>query len=139
MVLEQTDGFEPNKQTPPATTRLGAAGNLFSEVHATSGNITTLDFTNAVVGGVSRNLVARYSQVGDVPASLVGLEITHNLNNSGCQVEVYKGDTVGGRHHEGSGTNAAVTGDYLVEASGLNSLYIYAATALTSVNVVVHG
>ena len=134
MVLEQTDGFEPNKQTPPATTKLGASDNLFSEVHATSGN-----FNNLVVGGTDRPVAARYSQVGDIPSTVVGLEITHNLNNSGCLVSVYKSGGVGGRHHEGSGTNAAVTGDYLVEASGLNSLYIYAAVALPSVNVVVHG
>ncbi len=134
MVLEQTDGFEPNKQTPPATTRLGASDNLFTEIHATSGN-----FNDLVVGGTDRRVVAQYSQVGDVPATVVGLEITHNLNNSGCLVDVYKNGSVGQRHIRGSGTNAAVTGDYLVEASGLNSLYIYAATALTSVNVVVHG
>ncbi len=139
MVLEQTDGIEPNKWPPPATKKMGAAKSVFSELHATSGNITTLDFTNAVVGGTSRTLVARYNQVGDVPGSVVGLEITHNLNNSGCMVDVYANGTVGGRHQEGSGTNAAVVGEYLVEASGLNSLYIYSAVALTSVNVVVHG
>ena len=133
-ILEQTDGFEPNKQTPPATTKLGAAGNLFSEVHATSGN-----FNDLVVGSTDRRVVAQYSQVGDIPSTVVGLEITHNLNNSGCLVSVYKGGSVGGRHHEGSGTNAAVTGDYLVEASGVNSLFIYAGAALSSVNVVVHG
>jgi hypothetical protein len=134
---EQSDGFVPNKQTPPATSKLGASDAKWDEVNATTVSGTTVNA--AALTLLNRNVPAYYSVVGDVPGSVVGLEVAHGLNNSGVIVQVYKDGAGGGRYVEGSGTNAAVTGDYIVEASGLNSVYLYAGEARTSVNIVVIG
>jgi len=39
---EQTDGFEPNLQTPPASVVLGAGSNRFTNVYAASGEFSGL-------------------------------------------------------------------------------------------------
>jgi hypothetical protein len=135
---EQSDGFVPNKQTPPATSKLGASDAKWDEVNATTVSGTTINA--AALTLLNKNVPAYFSVVGDVPAGVVGLEVVHGLNNSGVIVQVYKGGAVGGRYVEGSGTNAAVTGGhYIVEASGANSVYLYAESALASVNVIVIG
>ena len=47
-VQEQTDGFEPNKQTPPASVDLGATANKFSNVHSTSGVFDGIKSDNGI-------------------------------------------------------------------------------------------
>lgn len=131
-VYEQTDGFEPNKQTPPSTTKLGASDNVFSEVHATSGN-----FNNLVVGSTDKSVAGKHVVTGVIPANTNGLLVTHNLANAYPVVQVY--DSSGSGILMGSGAPGSVTGYWTVESSGANTLYLYADVAMTGANIVVIG
>ena len=115
-VFEQTDGFVPNKQTPPATTKIGASDAPFSEVNATTvsgttvnaGALTKLGFT---VPGI-------YSETVDLVVDTAYV-VTHGLNNSNPIVQVY-----------GSGTN-----EQIPFGSGMASPILYAVSG-SSANAV---
>jgi hypothetical protein len=114
------DGLEPDKQTPRTTKYLGKSGNKWDEVHAVSGN-----FTDVTINGES---LRKYTTSGVV--SVAGLAITHNLRNAYPIVQVY--DLNGTGIPQGSGSPGSVTGEYVLESSGVNTLYLYGDDAFSA-------
>jgi hypothetical protein len=125
--LEQTDGFEPNKQTPRTTTKLGESTNLFSEVHATSGS-----FSNLTVNG---NTLNKFTMSGTIDAD--GLAVNHNLGNAYPAVAVYDGG--GSGVSLGSGNAQTTDGRVRVDSSGVNTVYLFAVVSVDPAWVTVIG
>lgn len=100
-VYEQTDGFVPNKQTPPATTKLGASDAKFSEVNATTVSGTTVGAGTALyVAG--RSVPGVYTETVDLAAA-TAYEVTHGLGTTTPVVQVY-GSGTNEQYFPGSGT-----------------------------------
>jgi len=119
---EQTDGFIPNKQTPPSTSTIGTSADKFDEIHVTTLTGTTVSGTTVGAGTaayVGGQAVARYySESVDLPQGQYN--ITHGLNNANPVIQVY-----------GSGTN-----EILPHGSG-NGVTVVAAASGSGVNVAV--
>jgi len=131
-VYEQSDGLVPNKQTPPATSKLGASDALWSEVNATAISGTTVNA--GAVNILGRAAAGYYSETVDLVA-ITAKTVTHNLNNSNPLIMVY-----------GSGTNEVLpmgsgVGTVIESASGstANAVVIVASAAAPGSVVVVIG
>ncbi len=133
-VYEQSDGFVPNTQTPPATTKIGAADALFSEVNATTVSGTTVNA--GTLQKLGRAVPGYYSETVDLVA-LTAKTVNHYLNNSNPMVLVY-----------GSGTNQAIPFGsgaaaspviYAVSGASANAVSLTSTAAVLGAVVVVIG
>lgn len=131
-VYEQSDGFVPNKQTPPATSKLGASDAKFSEVHGTTVSGTTLGATNLYKGGAS--VPSMYTETVNFVAE-TAKTITHSLNNSTPIWMVY-GSGTNELLHAGSGADTVV---YTASGSTANALVLYTTATAPGSTVVIIG
>jgi hypothetical protein len=131
-VYEQSDGFVPNKQTPPATSKLGASDALWGEVNATAvsgttvnaGALTKLGFT---VPGI-------YTETVDLVAA-TAYTVTHGLNNSNPLVQVY-GSGTNEQLGFGSGVATVITA---LSGASANAVHVTVNAAAPGSTVVVIG
>lgn len=131
---EQTDGFVPNKQTPPSTSKVGASDAKFSEVHGTTVSGTTIGAgSNLYVAG--RDVPGKYSESADLSAT--ASTITHGLNNSNPVIQVY-GSGMNQLYPLGSGAPGDI---YVAGASGTsaNAVQVTMSAAAPASIVVVIG
>ena len=91
---EQSDGFIPNKQTPPSTAALGTSSDLWDEVNATAVSGTTVNAGALTL--LNFNVPKYYSATVDFVVD-TAKTVTHGLNNSNPLVMLY-----------GSGTNRVI-------------------------------
>jgi hypothetical protein len=129
---EQTDGFVPNKQTPPATSKIGASDALFSEVNATTVSGTTVNA--GAINKLGRSVPAYYSEVVDLPVDTV-VTVTHNLSNSKPLIQVYASGA-GGVIPFGSGAGTVI---YAASGSSANAVQVTSNAAAPGSTVVVIG
>jgi hypothetical protein len=132
-VYEQTDGFVPNKQTPPTTSKLGASDARFTEVHGTTVSGTTVGAgSNLYVAG--RSVPGIYTETVDLEAA-TAYTVTHGLNNSTPIVQVY-GSGTNEQYLSGSGVGTVITA---VSGSSANAVDITVSAAAPGSTVVIIG
>jgi len=123
---EQTDGFVPNKQTPPATSVLGASNNPFTNL-----------FVNHVESSGAR--LAKVVVVTGVDfVAATAKTVTHNLGTLNPIVQVYGSGT---NQRFGFDTSGNVTVAKITACSGTtaNALSITVSATQPGAKVVVIG
>jgi hypothetical protein len=131
-VYEQSDGFVPNKQTPPATSKIGASDALWDEVNATAVSGTTVNA--GTLNKLGFTVPGYYSETVDLVAA-TAYTLTHGLGNSNPIVQVY-GSGTNEQFMNGSGIGTVVMA---VSGSSANAVQVTVSAAAPGSTIVVIG
>lgn len=134
-VYEQSDGFVPNKQTPPSTSTLGTSSAKWDQIHGTAVSGTTMGAATSI--HIAGQKVPRiYTSGGTIGTG--GTSVPHNLSNSNPVVLVY-GSGTNEIYQLGSGAPGVT--NYLVSVSGsdANHVVITSSASLPGSTIVVLG
>lgn len=136
-VYEQTDGFIPNQQTPPATSVLGTSADPFTSIVGTTVSGTTVGAgSNLYLDGAPAARV--YRETGVDFTATTAKAITHNLNTLYPIVEVYGSGTNQKFGFDTSG-NVTVTKVTALSGASANVVHITMSATIVGAKVVVIG